>query len=62
MHGMPLARSFGGNLLHTAILGAISGEPGPVEVPHADQMIGFHTTALVSVLLVDAHLSVGVAC
>ena len=56
MHGMPLARSVGDDLLHTAVLRAVSGESRPVEVPHANQMIGFDTTALVRVLFVDTHL------
>lgn len=55
MHHMPLARTLGNNHFHTAVLRAIPGEPGPVEVPHADQMIGFDTTALIPVLFVDAH-------
>lgn len=60
MHRMPLARSLGNNNFHTAVLWALPGESGTVEVSHADQMIGFDAPALIRVLLVDAHLICGV--
>ena len=59
MHRMPLARPLGGNHFHTAILLALSGEPGPVKVLHADQVIGFDATTLVRVLFVNTHLMYG---
>lgn len=37
-------------------MGAAAGEPGSVEVPHADQVIDFQATAVVLVLFVNAHL------
>lgn len=55
MHGVPLAGPHGGNPFHPAVPRALFGEPGPVQVLHADQVIGFDTTALVRVLFVNTH-------